>query len=273
MRKLLVLLVLSCCLWPLPANAQGFYDIIKAYHEGREARQQEDLNDQKLLMMQEESQRIKAEREYLESLKKDIDQQQETKTEKVKSEQKEKDRRAEALAAFEKNVKPRILRVHPDFDEIMKSKTYWAWAEAQEPDLKRCAMDSPDAADIIWAINEYKKAGKIENMAALASPPPPTPEILIHYDRNMNVDGFQIYDKDTREYVFMKLSEDEAREIRNCTDKQIAPLKAALNKAHSYDEKLRTSQNFTESLTNKNHVPCDQYIREKKLKEFKQSKY
>jgi len=154
MKKFLVLLILIALFLPYQANAQGVFGIIRAYQSGVEARQQEDYRDERLLLMQEEKTRIKAEREYLESLKKQIDQQvgsQES------AEQKGKNNKAALLAAFNKNVKPRILRVHPDFDEIMKRKTYWEWAELQEPELRRCALDSPDAADIIHAISEYKK--------------------------------------------------------------------------------------------------------------------
>ncbi len=157
MKKLLVLLVAVMFLVPLQANAQGFPGMVRAYQAGVAARQQEDMNDQQLRMMQEEAGRIRAEREYLESLRKQTDQQQRVQED---AEQKAKNRKMALLEAFEKNVKPRIVRVHPDFDSIMKSKAYWIWAEAQEPDLKRCAMDSPDAADIIYALSEYKKAKK-----------------------------------------------------------------------------------------------------------------
>lgn len=58
------------------------------------------------------------------------------------------------------NVKPKVLEVHPDFDEIVKNETYWQWIEKQRPALKFAGKDSGDPDDIIWAISEYKKSIK-----------------------------------------------------------------------------------------------------------------
>jgi len=66
--------------------------------------------------------------------------------------------RMKALDEFNRNVKPKIMQVHSDFDEIVRSESYWKWAEAQSPALRYAAMDSPAPEDIIWAISEYKKS-------------------------------------------------------------------------------------------------------------------
>lgn len=166
MKKFIALLIVVAFLFPSNADARGLLGVLRAYHEGKMTRQQEDINDQTLILMQEEKTRMKAEREYLEALKKQIDQQQAKQTGQELS---EKDKKAALLAAFEKNVKPRILRAHPDFDVIMQDKAYWMWAESQSPELKRCAMDSGDASDIIWAISEYKKSvtGKVVTLTPI----------------------------------------------------------------------------------------------------------
>jgi len=156
---------------PLQANAAGFLDVVRAYHEGASARQEEERNAQQLRLMQEEASRLRAEREYLESLKKQIDAQREAQVKQAEIERKEKDRKIEALEAFKNNVLPRIVRVHPDFDSIVRSKEYWEWAEVQEPELKRCAMDSPDASDIIWAVSNYKNDHRIVTLTPVAASP------------------------------------------------------------------------------------------------------
>lgn len=68
------------------------------------------------------------------------------------------DAQAKAIEIFEKEVKPKVVEVHKDFDELMKTKDYWEWAGKQRPALKYAAMDSGDPDDIIYAITEYKKA-------------------------------------------------------------------------------------------------------------------
>jgi len=77
-----------------------------------------------------------------------------------------------AIELFEREVKPKILEVHKDFDQVVQSKEYWQWAEAQSPALRYAAMDSPDPQDIIWAIGEFKKSlakGDIQKIKAQES--------------------------------------------------------------------------------------------------------
>lgn len=76
-------------------------------------------------------------------------------------------KRQVALEHFEKHVKPKILKAHPDFDSIVLKKSpdgklipndeFFQWAEKQRPALKFAAMESDNPDDIIWAISEYKK--------------------------------------------------------------------------------------------------------------------
>jgi chromosome segregation ATPase len=73
--------------------------------------------------------------------------------------------RKAAFDEFNKNVKPKILEKHADFDRIVRSEAYWKWADEQRPALKFAAMDSPDPEDIVMAVTEFKKsayADKIE---------------------------------------------------------------------------------------------------------------
>lgn len=75
--------------------------------------------------------------------------------------------RQQALEYFNANVKPKILKIHPDFDDIVLKKTpdgkliandeFFEWAEKQRPALRFAAMESNNPDDIIWAISEYKK--------------------------------------------------------------------------------------------------------------------
>lgn len=77
-------------------------------------------------------------------------------------------KRQNYLDYFEANVKPKILKVHPDFDSIImitrsdgtreSNKEYFEWAEKQRPALRYAAIESSDPDDIIWAISEYKKS-------------------------------------------------------------------------------------------------------------------
>jgi hypothetical protein len=149
MKRLLVLLVVFIVFWPLQVTAQGLLGILRGYHEGVSARQQEDYRDQRLRLMQEEETRIRAEREYLESLRRQIDK---------SAAPAPTPTREEAFRYFATHVKPKVVRIHPDFDDIMKDSGYWKWAEEQPQALKRAALDSSDPSDIIWAIGEYKKA-------------------------------------------------------------------------------------------------------------------
>jgi len=77
--------------------------------------------------------------------------------ERLARDQAKRSEREKAVEHFNTHVKPEIVKVHKDFDEIVQSVEYWDWAERQRPALKTAAMDSPDPQDIIWAITEFKK--------------------------------------------------------------------------------------------------------------------
>lgn len=69
--------------------------------------------------------------------------------------------RKEALETFNRDIKPKIVEVHSDFDEIVKSDDYWNWVEKQKdilPVLYNAAAFSSNPADINFAISEFKKA-------------------------------------------------------------------------------------------------------------------
>lgn len=80
--------------------------------------------------------------------------------------------RESALRKFEREVKPKILKVHPDFDTIVIIKNpdgsvalndaYIKWAEQQRPALRTAALQSSEPDDIIWALSEYKKSNRLE---------------------------------------------------------------------------------------------------------------
>lgn len=245
----------------------------------------------------------------------------------VEKKENEKSKKAKSLEVFNNNVKPRILRVHPDFDAIMQSKTYWEWAETQEPELKRCAMDSPDAADIIWAISEYKNAqkddwkvvsqepadtaairvdipeyntfvdfptgtdpevmekalkenfpprreikkkSKINTYSRTRPNPPPPSDMLYHYDKDGVLDGVHVYDKDLGQYTLLMFSEEDAAQIRSCYKKKKAPLMAELERARTYEERMKAYNNFAESFKLE-HCNNDIFV-DKKINEFKRSK-
>lgn len=71
--------------------------------------------------------------------------------------------RNEALEYFNTNVRPVVLRAHPDFDSVLFNEKgaandeYFQWAAKQRPSLRTAAMDSTDPEDIIWAVTEFKK--------------------------------------------------------------------------------------------------------------------
>ena len=62
-----------------------------------------------------------------------------------------------ALDLFNKEIKPKVLETHKDFDAVVMSNEYWDWAEKQRPSLRVAAMDSADPEDITWAISEFKR--------------------------------------------------------------------------------------------------------------------
>lgn len=59
--------------------------------------------------------------------------------------------------AFEREVAPEIVKVHPDFREIAASEEYVKWAEKQTPAMQVAALRSRDPRDINSALSEYKK--------------------------------------------------------------------------------------------------------------------
>jgi len=77
------------------------------------------------------------------------------------------DARGEAKAAFERDVKPVILKKHEDFDAIVRDEAYWDWAAKQKPALRFAAENSPDPDDIIMAITEFKKSGLRKDVKAI----------------------------------------------------------------------------------------------------------
>jgi hypothetical protein len=68
--------------------------------------------------------------------------------------------RSAIVSEFEANVKPEVLKIHPDFDAIVKDPKgdFFAWAEKGSPALKAAVFNSMDPSDINWAVAEYKKA-------------------------------------------------------------------------------------------------------------------
>lgn len=87
--------------------------------------------------------------------------------EKKAKEDKEKEKKLSEKEAFERDVKPHIVTVHPDFDAIIQSESYWKWAEEQKPGLKFMAMNSPDPDDINHAIGEFKKSKYAKEIKSL----------------------------------------------------------------------------------------------------------
>ena len=57
---------------------------------------------------------------------------------------------------YEKNIKPVIIKAHPDFDEHM-DEGFFTWAKMQTPALRFAATQSGDPQDMINAMSEYKK--------------------------------------------------------------------------------------------------------------------
>lgn len=57
----------------------------------------------------------------------------------------------------EDRVKARILKIHPDFDDIKEDDAFHDWAETQPRILQSAIYDSNDPDDIISVINLYKK--------------------------------------------------------------------------------------------------------------------
>lgn len=75
-------------------------------------------------------------------------------------EKKAADSAREARAAFERDVKPHVVKVHADFDAIVSdpSGKFFKWAESQSPAVKAAVFSSSDPNDINWALTKYKEA-------------------------------------------------------------------------------------------------------------------
>lgn len=85
----------------------------------------------------------------------------------VKATDAEKERKTTLIDNFKKNVLPKVLEVHKDFETVMQSEDYWKWAENQRPALRVAAMDSSDPTDISWAVTEYKKGKASEQVPGI----------------------------------------------------------------------------------------------------------
>jgi len=180
--RIVLALSLLLCLLPVQAAGQGFFDIARSYVASQQARadveiarqQAEQLRLQNEMMRQEMARQAVQERREQEPRYDSI---KATAARRAKARQKQEEQDAKARqAAFEyfvQNVKPLVVKVHPDFDRIVAGEGYWKWAEKQRPALKFAAFNSGDPEDIIWAIGEYK--------TTLAKPvyvPAPMPEKL-----------------------------------------------------------------------------------------------
>lgn len=88
------------------------------------------------------------------------------------SEQSKAAARERLAAEFKASVQPEIMKVHPDFEEILlvknpdgtveRNEDYFLWAATQRPTLQLAAVESGDPDDIIWALAEYKKARNMD---------------------------------------------------------------------------------------------------------------
>ncbi|MAF44178.1 MAG: hypothetical protein Unbinned7913contig1002_41 [Prokaryotic dsDNA virus sp.] len=58
---------------------------------------------------------------------------------------------------YERDVKPKVMEAHKDYDQILGTEDYWNWARLQSPALKTAALHSLDPDDIIMAVDNYKK--------------------------------------------------------------------------------------------------------------------
>ncbi len=85
----------------------------------------------------------------------------------VKAQDDEKDHKKKMLDNFNTKIKPKVVEAHADFDTLMQSEDYWAWAEKQRPGLRTAALDSSDPDDIIYAVSEFKKSQASAQVPAL----------------------------------------------------------------------------------------------------------
>src|SRR4030067_527083 len=90
-----------------------------------------------------------------------------SKIESERAEDSESKKRTAAQEHFEIRVKPDVVKVHPDFEDVIfqivdgkrqgLNKEYFEWAAKQRPSLRTAALDSSDPQDIIFAVTEFKK--------------------------------------------------------------------------------------------------------------------
>ena len=78
----------------------------------------------------------------------------------------EKDTTSEELSAIKEKLnrseqEARIVKAHPDFEEITSEDAFHDWAEAQPSSIQKLIF-SNSADDVIWAIGQYKKETKTE---------------------------------------------------------------------------------------------------------------
>lgn len=76
---------------------------------------------------------------------------------------------ADAVAHFEAVIKPEIVKVHEDFDAIVKDpdQKFWTWAAQQSQADQFAAFHSSDPADMTRVLTNYKKelhAGKVQDL-------------------------------------------------------------------------------------------------------------
>lgn len=116
---------------PPTYTTPDFMGWINSYEAGRRAGQERELREQQLELQRQQNGGAERQVQIIEE-------------------------RRKAFEHFEANVKPEIVKVHPDFDYIVKMDYYWQWVEEQRPALKFAATESPDPVDITWAISEFK---------------------------------------------------------------------------------------------------------------------
>ena len=158
MKKLIILLIVGLLLVNSSFNVHAFdlYGLIRAYEEGRAAGRQAEIEEEQLRLMRLEQERRELENQQL---KRFFEEERLRRDAKAKEEK----QKQEAFAYFNDFVKPKVIIVHPDFDDIVldKEQRFFKWADQQRPALRFAATESSDPEDIIWAISEYKKSNPL----------------------------------------------------------------------------------------------------------------
>ncbi|MBI4767790.1 MAG: hypothetical protein HY787_24875 [Deltaproteobacteria bacterium] len=60
-------------------------------------------------------------------------------------------------SVFNEDLKPILIKAHPDYQEIIRTREYWEWLIKQSPALLVAGASSPDPQDMIWALSRYKE--------------------------------------------------------------------------------------------------------------------